>query len=259
MEGGALDRRISGTSPAPIHTAYGTGPNGHVKGTVLVVADEQSIELSLQVILSSFRVAVIKATQSEEVVSLLRNERFDAALLNIKKLGMRGTGICRRLRKNLPRLPILMLGDSNDEDQVLEAFDAGVDDYIAKPFRERDLIARVDAAIRRGRLCNRDGEVITVGDISLDFSRHLVKKKGHPVHLTPTQFKLLHFLMANLGRALPHAALLVHVWGPEFGRELEYLRTFVRQLRKKIEDDPAKPRYLVTETHFGYRFNEAAE
>jgi two-component system KDP operon response regulator KdpE len=89
-------------------------------------------------------------------------------------------------------------------------------------------------------------------------ARHLAKRRGDPIHLTPTEFKLLHVLMANLGKAIPHARLLVHVWGPEYGRELEYLRTFVRSLRKKIEDDPATPRYLLTEPHFGYRLNEPA-
>jgi two-component system, OmpR family, KDP operon response regulator KdpE len=258
MKDGALDRCVAETPSGTMTTAYGIGPNGQVKGTVLVVEDEQSIGLSLQIILSSFRMAIVKGTRCEEAVSILRNGHFDAALLNINKPGMRGTDICRILRKDSPRLPILMLGDSNDEDQVLEAFEAKVDDYIAKPFRNRELIARLDTAIRRGRLCNSHGTVITVGDVSLDFSRYLAKKKGHPIHLSPTEFKLLHFLMTNLGRALPHARLLMHVWGPEYGNELEYLRTFVRQLRKKIEDDPAKPRYLLTESHFGYRFSEVA-
>jgi two-component system KDP operon response regulator KdpE len=256
--GEASDRHISEASWAVMNPTRGIGPNGPVKGTVLVVEDEQSIGRSLQIILSRFHVAVVKAMRGEEAVSILRNSHVDAALVSINKHGMRGTDICRRLRKDSERLPILLIGDSNDEDKVLEAFEARADDYIAKPFRNRELIARLDAAIRRGRLCNSHGAVITVGDVSLDFSRHLAKKKGHPIHLTPTQFTLLHFLMTNLGKALPHTRLLTHVWGPEYGGELEYLRSFVRQLRKKIEDDPAKPKYLLTEWHFGYRFNEVA-
>jgi DNA-binding response OmpR family regulator len=198
----AIDRRISETTSGTMNSAHDIGPYGQVMGTDLVVEDEQSIGRSLQIILSRFRVAVVKVTRGEEAASMRAH------------------------------------------------------DYIAKPFRSRELIARLDAAIRRGRLCNSHGAAITVGDVSLDFSRHQARKRGHPLHLTPTQFKLLHFLMVNLGRALPHAKLLMHVWGPEYGGELEYLRTFVRQLRKKIEDDPAKPRYLLTESHFGYWFNE---
>jgi two-component system, OmpR family, KDP operon response regulator KdpE len=258
MRADALDRCVAEAYPGTMNTAHGIGPNGQIKGTVLVIEDGQSIGLSLQIILSSVRMVVVKVTRSEEAVSMLRNAHFDAALLNINEPGMRVTEICRRLRKESPCLPILMLGGSNDEDQVLKAFEARVDDYIAKPFRHLELIARVDAAIRRGRLCNGYGAMITVGDISLDFSRYMAKKNGHPIHLTPTEFKLLHFLMANQGRALPHARLLMHVWGAEYSRELEYLRTYVRQLRKKIEDDPANPRYLLTESHFGYRLSAPA-
>lgn len=256
--GEVSDRQISEASWPVMTPTRGIRPDGPVKGTVLVVEDEQSIGRSLQIILSRFRVTVVEATRGEEAVSIVRNSHVDAALVNINKHGMRGTDICRILRKDSERLPILLLGDSNDEDEVLEAFEARADDYIAKPFRSREFIARLDAAIRRGKLCNGHGAVITVGDVSLDFSRHLAKKKGHPIHLTPTEFRLLHLLMTNLGKALHHAALLTHVWGPEYGGELEYLRTFVRQLRKKIEDDPANPKYLLTESHFGYRFNEVA-
>ena len=258
MKADALDRYVAVPPPGVVNITHGFGANDQIKGTVLVVEDEQSTGLSLQIILSSVRVAVVKAKGSREAVSILRNAHVDAALLNMNEPGTRGTDICRSLRSASPRLPILMLGESNDEDQVLKAFKAKADDYIAKPFRHLELIARLDAAIRRGRANNGYCAVITVGDISLDFSRHLAKKKGYPIHLTPMEFKLLHFLMANRGKAIPHARLLMHVWGPEYGSELEYLRTFVRQLRKKIEDDPAKPKYLLTESHFGYRFNEPA-
>ena len=249
----ALDRCIAEASTGTNNADFCIGPNGQVKGTVLVVEDEQSSDLSLRLILSSFRVVFIQSTRSEEAVSILRHAHFDAALLNLNKPGAPGTEVCRGIRKTLPRLPILILGVANDEDKELEAFEAGADDYIATPFRHRELIARLDAAIRRGRVCNGYGTVITVGNLSVDFSRRVANKNGCPIHLTPTQFKLLRVLMANLGKALSHASLLMSVWGPEYGGELEYLRTFVRQLRKKIEDDPANPKYLLTESHFGYR------
>jgi two-component system KDP operon response regulator KdpE len=161
------------------------------------------------------------------------------------------------MRRNSPQLPIVMLTVQGSEDRKVEALDAGADDYITKPFQLRELIARLRAAVRRNSLLGEEEKsIIEVGDVRLDFDRHLVEKKGRMVHLTPKQFELLHFLMVNAGKPVPHAKLLRSVWGPEYGNELEYLRTFVRQVRMKIEDDPANPRYLLTESHIGYRFNE---
>jgi two-component system KDP operon response regulator KdpE len=150
-----------------------------------------------------------------------------------------------------------MLTVQGSEDRKVEALDAGADDYITKPFQLRELIARIRAAVRRNCLPEEENALIMIGDVRLDISRHLVQKKGRTVHLTPKQFDLLHYLMANAGRPVPHAKLLRNVWGPEYGNELEYLRTFVRQVRIKIEDDPANPTYLLTESHIGYRFSES--
>jgi two-component system KDP operon response regulator KdpE len=161
------------------------------------------------------------------------------------------------MRKNSARLPIVMLTVHGSEDRKVEALDAGADDYITKPFQLRELIARLRAVVRRNRNSEQEEAVILVGDVSLDASRHLVLKNGRTVHLTPKQFELLHFLMINAGKPVPHAKLLRSVWGPEYGNELEYLRTFVRQVRMKIEDDPANPKYLLTESHIGYRFCES--
>jgi len=152
-----------------------------------------------------------------------------------------------------------MLTVQGSEDRKVEALDAGADDYITKPFQLRELIARLRAVVRRNKSFEEDGETaILVGDVSLDVSRHLVLKNGRTVHLTPKQFELLRFLMVNAGRPVPHAKLLRSVWGPQYGNELEYLRTFVRQVRLKIEDDPADPKYLLTESHVGYRFCDSS-
>jgi two-component system KDP operon response regulator KdpE len=121
----------------------------------------------------------------------------------------------------------------------------------------RELTARLRAAVRRNKITDDKDSSILIGDVFLDIDRHLVQKKGQQVHLTPKQFELLQYLMANAGRPIPHAKLLRSVWGPEYGNELEYLRTFIRQIRIKIEDDPADPKYLLTESHIGYRFLEA--
>lgn len=224
---------------------------------MLIVDDERSIRVSLRTILSGLGFETVEAARGEEAISLIRTADFDAVLLDINMPGMGGIDVCRVMRRNSPRLPIVMLTVQDSEDRKVEALDAGADDYITKPFQLRELIARLRAAVRRNTLAP-EGQVsiIEVGDVRLDFDRHLVEKKGRMVHLTPKQFELLHFLMVNAGKPVPHAKLLRSVWGPEYGNELEYLRTFVRQVRMKIEDDPANPRYLLTESHIGYRFNE---
>ncbi len=225
-------------------------------GNLLIVDDERSIRLSLRAILSNFGYEIVEAARGEEALALVRSERFDAVLLDINMPGVGGIEVCRQMRKAAPRLPIVMLTVLGEEDRKVEALDAGADDYITKPFQLRELTARLRAAMRRNRVFEADQSAIRIGDVLLDPERHVVEKRGRRVHLTPRQFELLHFLMANAGRPIPHARILRSVWGPEYGGELEYLRTFIRQIRIKIEDDPAHPEYLVTDSHIGYRFNE---
>jgi two-component system KDP operon response regulator KdpE len=153
-----------------------------------------------------------------------------------------------------------MLTVRDSEDDKVEALDAGADDYITKPFQLRELTARMRAAMRWTKVPSPAQEpempVLHVGDIELDPVRRTVKKANRIVHLTPKEFELTHQLMSFAGRPIPHSRLLNSVWGPEYGGELEYLRTFVHQLRKKLEDDPANPQYLLTDAHVGYRFVE---
>lgn len=225
--------------------------------TVLIVDDEPSIRISLRTILSGLGFAVVEAARGEEAVALVRTTRIDIVLLDINMPGLGGVDVCRAIRRIAPLLPVVMLTVQGNEDRKVEALDAGADDYITKPFQLRELIARIRAAVRRNRSADEENTQISIGDVSLDTARHLVQKKGKTVHLTPKQFDLLHYLMANAGKPVPHARLLKTVWGPEYGNELEYLRTFVRQVRMKIEDDPANPTYLLTESHIGYRFSES--
>ena len=229
-------------------------------GNLLIVDDERSIRLSLRTILVNFGYEVVEAARGEEALALARTAQFAAVLLDINMPGMGGIEVCRTLRKNDPRLPIVMLTVQDSEDRKVEALDAGADDYITKPFQLRELTARLRAAVRRNRTDDgNDNRMIMIGDVLLDPDRHLVEKKGKAVHLTPKQFEVLHYLMANAGRPIPHARLLRSVWGPEYGNELEYLRTFIRQIRMKIENDPANPTYLLTDSHIGYRFRESVE
>jgi two-component system KDP operon response regulator KdpE len=172
--------------------------------------------------------------------------------------GIGGVETCRRIRQIAPRLPILVISVNDSEDCKIEALDGGADDYITKPFSVKELMARLRAAIRRSQLPEESPDaVIAIGAIELHPARRLVLKSGRPVHLTPKQFDLLRFLMCHSGRPVPHQRLLRFVWGNEYQGELEYLRTFMSQIRKKIEDDPANPKYLLTDAYVGYRFCEA--
>jgi two-component system KDP operon response regulator KdpE len=226
-------------------------------GNLLIVDDERSIRVSLRTILANFGYEIVEAARGEEALALVRTARFDVVLLDINMPGMGGIEVCRIMRQAAPRLPIVMLTVLGNEERKVEALDAGADDYITKPFQLRELTARIRAAMRRNNLIEDADAAIVIGDILLDPARHLVEKKGSAVHLTPKQFELLHYLMSNAGRPIPHAKLLRSVWGPEYGNELEYLRTYIRQIRVKIEDDPAEPKYLLTDSHIGYRFSEA--
>jgi two-component system, OmpR family, KDP operon response regulator KdpE len=222
---------------------------------ILVVDDEASIRQALRVTLGKIGFEVAEAGTGEEALALIRGDRYDAVLLDMNMPGMGGMSACREIRRLAPGLPILMLTIRDNEDDKVEALESGADDYVTKPFHMRELTARVRAAIRRSHI--KDGppeDTLRVGEITLDPGRRQVSKGGKAIHLTPKEFDLLHYLMINAGRPIAHSRLLTAVWGPEYGGELEYLRTFVRQLRKKLEDDPSQPSYLMTEMWFGYRF-----
>ncbi len=185
----------------------------------------------------------------------LRAARFDLVLLDMLLPGMSGVDICRTVRKSHPKLPIIALTMQASEDRIVEALDAGADDCVAKPFHIRELLARIRSAVRRSRLPEHESSaVISIGKITLDLGRHLVHKNGSRVHLTPKEFALLQLLMLHAGKTVSHAKLLKAVWGQDYGGELEYLRTFIRRLRMKIEDSPEDPHYLVSDLRSGYRF-----
>ena len=224
---------------------------------LLIVDDERSIRLSLRTVLENSGYTIVEAARGEEALALVRTAHFDAVLLDIGMPGVEGVEVCRMMRKVAPQLPIIMLTVQDSEDRKVEALDAGANDYITKPFQLRELTARLRAAVRRVKTSDDAQAAIQIGDVLLEPERHMVKKNGKSVHLTPKQFELLHYLMMHAGRPIPHAQLLKSVWGPEYGSELEYLRTFIRKIRMQIEDDPANPKYLLTDSHLGYRFTES--
>jgi len=227
-------------------------------GKVLIVDDESSIRRALHNTLHAMGFDVDDAATGEAALLLVREGQYDAVLLDINMPGMGGVKACREIRRSLPRLGILMLTVRDSEDDKVTALDAGADDYITKPFNARELAARLRAAVRRSSASQADPDaVIRIGNVELDPARRQVHKAGEPVHFTPKEFDLLRYLMEHAGLPITHARLLRAVWGPEYGSELEYLRTFIRQLRKKIEEDPGAPEYLLTDSHVGYRFAEA--
>jgi two-component system KDP operon response regulator KdpE len=224
---------------------------------VLAIDDDRNMRRALRAALSGMGFTVLEAGRGEEALALVRVTWVDAVLLDVDMPGMGGIEACRSLRHTYAQLPILILTVMDSEDEIVRALDAGADDYITKPFQLRELAARLRSAVRRrsAQNGNRDG-TIRLGPLELDPGKYLVKKHGHAIHLTPKEFEMLHYLMMHAGEPIPHARLLKSVWGPQYGHELEYLRTYVRQLRKKIEDDPRNPRYLLTEPYVGYRFKE---
>ena len=227
------------------------------EGTILIVDDDSSTRRALRVTLAGMGFSVVEAARGEEALSLVRVSWFDAVLLDIDMPGMGGIETSRCIRRAIPRLPIIMLTVLDSEDDKVLALDAGADDYVTKPFQLRELTARLRSAVRRRNAqdTNRDAP-IRHGVLELDPVKYRVTKRGRPIHLTPKEFEVLHYLMLHAGEPIPHARLLKSVWGPEYGRELEYLRTFIRSLRKKIEDDPQNPQYLLTDAYVGYRFND---
>lgn len=228
--------------------------------SVLVVDDEPSLRKVLRTSLSACGFAVDEARSGEEALGIAQNHAFDLVLLDINMPGIGGVEACRRIRDLSPRSGIVMVTVRDQEDDKVHALEAGADDYVTKPFRLRELIARLRAVLRRTRpMDNQEPPVLQAGSLSMDLHRRILWRGGKQVHLSPKEFELLAFMMQNQGAPLTHVKLLRSVWGPEYGNELEYLRSYVRMLRKKIEDDPAKPDYILTEPWVGYRFRNPSE
>jgi two-component system KDP operon response regulator KdpE len=222
---------------------------------VLIVDDEPAIRRALRPPLAELGFEVAEASRGEIALEMLRAEPYDVVLLDVNMPGIGGLETLRRIRAASPRMPVLMLTVRDTEDEKVHALEAGADDYVTKPFSVRELVARIRATVRRVQQPQRqDDAPIEIGEIKLNPPRRLVTRRGQPIHLTRKEFDILHCLMSRAGRVVTYARLLTAVWGADCREEVEYLRTFVRQLRKKIEDDPAHPAYLLTDIYVGYRF-----
>lgn len=224
---------------------------------VLLVDDEPSIRRALRTPLNEMGFATTEASRGEEAIQLVQSQNFDVVLLDVNMPGIGGMKTLARLRAMAPRLPILMLTVVDGEEEKVAALECGADDYITKPFSIREVIARMRSAVRRAQAPDRNEEApVRIGEIEVHPIRRHVYKAGQPIHLTRKEYDILFYLMTHAGRAVTYGKLLTAVWGPEYRSEVDYLRTFVRQLRKKIEFDPSNPRYLLTDAYVGYRFTE---
>jgi len=221
----------------------------------LVVDDQPSFRRVLRTSLATSGFAIEEARSGEEAVTILTRSNFDLVLLDVNMPGIGGVQACREIRARMPKIGIVMVTVQDGESEIVTALEAGADDYITKPIRFRELVARLRAVLRRLRIEDAaEPTLLRAGDLELDINRHTLYRRGEIVHLTPTEFDLLALLMRHEGAPVTHAKLLRSVWGPEYGTELDYLRSFIKTLRKKMEADPAQPKYIVTEPWVGYRF-----
>ena len=217
---------------------------------VLVVDDEPQILRALQLKLRSEGYDVETAATGEQALVAAAAHVPEAVILDLVLPDRSGTEVCRELRE-WTAVPILVLSAVGDEAEKIAALDAGADDYVTKPFSVDELLARLRAALRRS-LPSRE-PVLELGDLRLDLEKRLVTVAGNAVSLTPTEYDLLRLLAQNEGKLMTHPAILRAVWGPAYREESNYLHVYVSHLRRKIEPDPARPRYLLTEPGVGYR------
>ena len=220
--------------------------------TVLLVDDEPQIRRVLQTTLCEVGYGVILAKNGQEGIDTVVREHPDLVLLDINLPDMSGFDACRLIRVSFAG-PILMLTVRNSVRDKIDALDAGADDYIVKPFAMGELLARVRAALRRSS-AEQPLPKIETSELTIDFEMRMVNVRGNSVHLTPKEFDVLRLLVTQPGRPVTHRKMLQIVWGPEYGEETEPVRVVIKQLRYKIEKDPAHPRYILTEPWIGYKF-----
>jgi two-component system KDP operon response regulator KdpE len=220
--------------------------------TLLLVDDEPQIRRVLQTTLFDAGYGVILAKNGQEGIDTVVREHTDLVLLDINLPDMSGFDACRLIRLSFAG-PILMLSVRNSVRDKIDALDAGADDYIVKPFAMAELLARVRAALRRSS-AEQPLPKIETSELTVDFEMRMVTVRGNSVHLTPKEFDVLRLLVTQDGRPVTHRKILQTVWGPEYAEETEPVRVVIRQLRKKIEKNPAHPRYILTEPWVGYMF-----
>ena len=224
------------------------------QGKILIVDDDPQIRRVLRTTLVVQGYEVADARSGEDALEKVREGKYDLILLDMNMEGMDGIETCREIRASSD-VAIVMLTVRDTERDNLSALDAGADDYVTKPFSTPELLARVRAALRRVPSLENGPQVIKAGELELDLQARRIRLRGNSIRLTPKEFELLRYLALHPNIPIPHMKLLQAVWGPDYGEEVEYLRVFINQLRKKIEADPGSPQFILTEPWVGYRFN----
>jgi two-component system KDP operon response regulator KdpE len=221
---------------------------------IMIVDDDPQIRRVLRTALIAQGYEVWDARNGEEALEKLRDEKVDLIVLDMNMPQMNGLETCRTIRSSSD-VAIIMLTVRDAESDKVEALDAGADDYMTKPFSSPELLARIRAALRRAPQLSTDLQIVRFDDVEINFNSRRVVVGNRETRLTPKEFELLQYLVSHPNVPIPHTKLLQSVWGPDYGDEVEYLRVFVNQLRKKIEKNPSDPKYLVTEPWVGYRFH----
>lgn len=223
-------------------------------GKVLIVDDDPQIRRVMKVMLAGANYEVVDVRSGDDALLKLREFLPDLVLLDLNMPGMGGLEACRTIREGSD-VPIIVLTVRSEESDKVEALDAGADDYVTKPFGREELLARIRAALRRAPAAATTGpHKFVAQDLEIDFETRMVRTKGKSLHLTPKEYDLLRYLVAHAGKPVAHRELLQTVWGPDYGDQTDYLRVFITHLRKKIEPNPSKPKYILTEHWMGYRF-----
>jgi two-component system, OmpR family, KDP operon response regulator KdpE len=221
---------------------------------ILVIDDEPQILRAIRTILTEKGFRVTIASRGEEGLTLAATHEPDLIILDLGLPDMDGVEVCTRLRE-WTQIPIIILSVRDSERDKVAALDMGADDYLTKPFGIEELLARVRVALRHsGRASEAQSKVVKAGPITIDLVWHIVRRGEEEIKLTATEYKLLAYLASNHGRVLTHQSILTNVWGAADADHTEYLRVYMRQLRKKLEDDPESPQYILTEPGIGYRF-----
>jgi two-component system KDP operon response regulator KdpE len=221
---------------------------------ILIIDDEIQIRRLLDITLSAYGYNISEASTGKEGLIKAAIVHPVLIILDLGLPDIEGFEILKKLREWFQK-PIIILSVRNSEEDIVKALDNGANDYLTKPFRTGELLARIRVAIRQSE-GNPDNPCLTFGDLTIDLANYIVRKKNEHIKLTSTEFSLLALLAKNEGRVLTHQYILKEVWGMGYVEQTQYLRVFIAQLRKKIEDDPAKPKFLNTESGIGYRFGK---
>jgi two-component system KDP operon response regulator KdpE len=222
------------------------------EGRVLVVDDDPQILRAVRTSLQGHSYEVLTAGNGETALDLLPDSDVDLIVLDLGLPGIGGQEVIKRVRA-WSEVPIIVLSVRDGQHDKVDAFDAGADDYVTKPFGMPELLARM-RAVRRRAEGDRRPPVVRFGELEVDLGRQLVRLGDLVIHLTPTEYRLLEAFVTNPGKLLTHRWLLQRAWGPGYATEHQYLRVFIRQLRTKLDDDPARPAFIVTEAGLGYRW-----